>query len=256
MVATESQGGCLPQLSSWLWKNGRRRWWIIVGSKQWYKQVIQMQFHFVRVVWIDIGPAYRRVSGSWVGGNVFQIFFWNVHPEKLGGRCSHPFWRFAIFFRWVQTHSTQPPGMLTLFMSITGGLSWIDALEALTSFSFFALTFFVIYIVPWLTTGNHRYNGCRWWFLVQTVMLYIYTYIYLFMSEYVYVECNYDAVEVCIFPWDLAVFWINMIHLHIADHKANVERSSSCRRTCRFWHGPADLFKSAMIHSEGIWNGM
>ena len=34
-------------------------------------------------------------------------------------------------------------------MSITGGLSWIDALEALTDFSFFALTFFVIYIVPW-----------------------------------------------------------------------------------------------------------
>ena len=43
--------------------------------------------------------------------------------------------------------SSIPQSMLTLFMSITGGLSWIDALEALTSFSFFALTFFVIYIV-------------------------------------------------------------------------------------------------------------
>lgn len=37
--------------------------------------------------------------------------------------------------------------MLTLFMSITGGLSWIDALEALTNSSVFALSFFVIYIV-------------------------------------------------------------------------------------------------------------
>ena len=25
---------------------------------------------------------------------------------------------------------------------------------------------------------------------------------------------GYDAVEVCVFPWNLAVFWIKMIHLH------------------------------------------
>eukprot|EP00435_Cladocopium_sp_Y103_P071520 s7_g37.t1 len=43
--------------------------------------------------------------------------------------------------------SNVPQSMLTLFMSITGGLSWIDALEALTNFSVFALSFFVIYIV-------------------------------------------------------------------------------------------------------------
>lgn len=158
-----------------------------------------------------------------------------------------------LIFQMGWFHS-QPPGMLTLFMSITGGLSWIDALEALTSFSFFALTFFVIYIVSWLTTGNHRDTGCGWWLLVQTVIIYVY--IYLFVYGRVCICWVYDAVEVCIFPRDLAVFWINMIHLHIADHKANVERSSSCRRTCRFWLGPADLLKSAMIHSEGIWNGM
>ena len=45
--------------------------------------------------------------------------------------------------------SNVPQSMLTLFMSITGGLSWIDALEALTNFSVFALSFFVIYIVSW-----------------------------------------------------------------------------------------------------------
>ena len=43
-----------------------------------------MQFHFVRVVWIDIGPAYRRVSGSGWWRCFSDIFLEWKHPEKLG----------------------------------------------------------------------------------------------------------------------------------------------------------------------------
>ena len=99
----------------------------------------------------------------WVGWwRCFSYIFLECSPRKLGEE-NEPILTVRHIFQMGWFHSTQPPGMLTLFMSITGGLSWIDALEALTSFSFFALTFFVIYIVPWLTiTGNHRDTGCRW----------------------------------------------------------------------------------------------
>ena len=41
----------------------------------------------------------------------------------------------------------------------------------------------------------------------------------------------YDAVEVCVFPRNLAGFWIKWYVCPFADHKANVERCSNCRRT-------------------------
>ena len=98
----------------------------------------------------------------WVlGGDVFHIFFGMFTPKNWGKMFSSIL-TVRLIFQMGWFHSTQPTGMLTLFMSITGGLSWIDALEALTSFSFFALTFFVIYIVSWLTTGNHCDTGCGW----------------------------------------------------------------------------------------------
>lgn len=62
-------------------------------------------------------------------------------------------------------------------------------------------------------------------------------------------------MEVCVFPWNLAVFSV-MMHLHTADHEAHVERCSSCRRTCWFWHGLTDLLKSAMMYSDGLWIGI
>ena len=37
--------------------------------------------------------------------------------------------------------------MLTLFMAITGGISWIEALEPLQTISFFAVLFFIFYII-------------------------------------------------------------------------------------------------------------
>ena len=101
-----------------------------------------MQFRSAQVDWIDIGPAYHRVSGWWQ-----LIFFFEFSPLPTLGEMVHPIWLALIFWGLGWNHQL---GMLTLFMSITGGLSWIDALEALTSFSFFALTFFVIYIVPWI----------------------------------------------------------------------------------------------------------